>query len=169
MKIEKSKEYIKCTLSTGKYFMLDIQDEEILDKYNWRMDKLGYVFCGRSGLLHRLIMKPQKKQVVDHINGKPWDCRRTNMRVVTQKQNSYNCKIKKNNKTGFKGVSYSKERNKYEACICVDGKTKHLGRYTTAIEAALAYNQAASFYFGEYAKLNVIGGREDEEKVLELG
>lgn len=133
------------------------------------MNNLGYVFYGHSGLLHRLIMQPSRKEVVDHINGRPWDCRKKNMRIVTQKQNSYNTRIGKNNKTGFKGVSYSSSRKLYEACICVDGKTKHLGRYKTTIEAAKAYNQAASFYFGEYAKLNNLGGEGHEEKVLELG
>lgn len=169
MKRKKVNEFIKCTLDTGRYFFVGIQDEELLSKYNWIMNNLGYVFYGHSGLLHRLIMKPKKEQVVDPINGKPWDCRRKNMRAVTQKQNSYNSKINKNNKTGYKGVSYSKERDKYEACICINGRTKHLGRYKTSIEAALVYNQAASFYFGEYAKLNKIGGRQNEEKVLELG
>ncbi|WP_346920788.1 HNH endonuclease [Clostridium sp. UBA7339] len=168
LKIEVIDDYTKCTLEKGQSFIIDIEDTSILYKYKWRMNALGYVFYGHSGLLHRLIMKPPAKEVVDHINGRPWDCRRKNMRIASQKQNSYNCRIGKNNKTGFKGVSFSASRQLYEACICVDRKTRHLGRYKTAIEAAHAYNRAASFYFGEYAKLNIIGGEVDETEVLEL-
>lgn len=162
-------DFTRCTLDTGHSFIIDIADTDILFQYNWRINDLGYVFYGHSGLLHRLLMQPSKKEVVDHINGDPSDCRRNNMRICTQKQNSYNTQIKRNNKTGYKGVSYSNSRNRYEACICVDRKTRHLGRYKTAIEAAKAYNEAASFYFGEFARLNILGGEERETKILELG
>lgn len=162
-------EFTRCILDTGQSFIVDVADTNILLRYNWRMNDLGYVFYGHSGLLHRLIMQPSKKEVVDHINGNPSDCRRANMRICTQKQNSYNTQIKKNNKTGYKGVSYSISRNLYEACICVDRKTRHLGRYKTAIEAAKAYNKAASYYFGDFARLNKLAGDEIETKVLELG
>lgn len=157
MKVEILNNFTRCTLSSGQSFIVDIEDTPVLFRHKWRMNGLGYVFYGHAGLLHRLIMQPSKEKVVDHINGDPWDCRKQNMRVITQKQNSYNCRIRKNNKSGYKGVSYSNSRNRYESCICVDGKTRHLGRYKTAIEAAIAYNKAASFYFGEYAKLNSLG------------
>lgn len=160
MKIEVLDDFTRCTLDNGNSFIVDVEDTHILTKHKWRMNDLGYVFYGHAGLLHRLIMHAPKNKVVDHINGKPWDCRKENMRIVTQKQNSYNAKLRKNNKTGYKGVSYSKTRKRYEACICVDGKTRHLGRYKTAIEAAKAYNRAASFYFGEFARLNKLGGEQ---------
>jgi len=169
MIIEVRGDYTRCTLNNAESFIVDLEDTFLLYKHKWRMSDLGYVFYGHSGLLHRLIMQPTGKKVVDHINGRPWDCRKQNMRIVTQKQNSYNSSIRKNNKTGFKGVSYCSSRKRYEACICVEGRTRHLGRYEIAIEAARAYNRAASFYFGEYAKLNNLGGEVDEAKVLELG
>lgn len=158
LKVEILSDCVKCSLDTGQFFLVDIDDKQLIYKHKWRINSLGYVFYGRSGLLHRLIMNPPKKKVVDHINGKPWDCRKSNMRIITQKQNSYNSTISKNNKSGYKGVSFSNQRKKYESCICVDGRTIHLGRYKDLKEAALAYNKAASFYFGEYARLNDMGG-----------
>lgn len=41
--------------------------------------------------LHHLIMgKPPFGKEIDHINGKGWDCRRRNMRVVNHSQNMLN-------------------------------------------------------------------------------
>ena len=37
-------------------------------------------------------------------------------------------------------------------------KRTHLGRFPTAREAAIAYNEAALRYFGDHARLNVIVG-----------
>ena len=38
----------------------------------------------------------------------------------------------------FKGVSFHKARNKYQAYITINGKKKHLGLFTTELEAAEA-------------------------------
>lgn len=150
-------DYLECSLH-GNSFLIDKEDNEILKGKRWRISQQGYVCYGHQGLLHRLLMNPGKGWVVDHINGNPLDCRKENLRIITQKQNSYNARIGKNNKSGYKGVSWHKEKGKFCACICVDGRTKHLGAFYSVKEAAVAYNLAASFYFGEYAKLNEIGG-----------
>jgi hypothetical protein len=138
----------------SKVFHLDKEVIGILQGHNWRVDIKGYVRCGHSGLLHRLILLPDKNEVIDHINGNPSDCRRFNLRIGTQRENSYNTRLGKNNRTGYKGVSWDKYRGKYVACICVNRKTIHLGRYGTTEEAANAYDNAATIYFGQYALLN---------------
>lgn len=143
--------------------MIDAEDLWILSDHNWRIDKYGYVRCGHSNLLHRMILNPGRGRVVDHINGNPSDCRKANLRIGSQRQNSYNTRLGKNNRSGYKGVSWDKYRKKYAACICVDGKTKHLGRFESKEEAADAYDRAASFYFGEFALLNS-DMRKEEKK-----
>ena len=45
---------------------------------------------------------------------------------------------------------------KWIASIKVNGKTKTLGSFLHKEEAALAYNNAASLYFGDFAVLNDI-------------
>jgi hypothetical protein len=56
--------------------------------------------------------------------------------------------------TGFRGVSYDRERNKFEAQIHRLGKTHHLGRFENAHDAALAYDKAATDLLGPKAVLN---------------
>lgn len=43
---------------------------------------------------------------------------------------------------------------RYYVSIYTDGAQKYLGRYLTAEEGALAYDNAAIKYFGEFARLN---------------
>jgi len=44
--------------------------------------------------------------VIDHIDGNPQNNRRENLRVTTQKHNCRNRKLRKDNKTGYPGISY---------------------------------------------------------------
>lgn len=91
---------------------------------------------------------------VDHINGNRMDNRWENLRLATNQQNQANRKA--TSICGYKGVSWEKGIRRWRAKIFVDGKRISLGCYGDAIDAALAYNDAAVFYFGEYAKLNEI-------------
>jgi len=56
-------------------------------------------------LFHHAIMgKPQKGKVVDHINHNGLDNRKDNLRLVTVAQNSQNKRVRKDSKSGYKGV-----------------------------------------------------------------
>lgn len=106
--------------------------------------------------LHRFIMGVTDRHVyIDHINGDGLDCRRDNMRLCTNYQNLFNRGKQKSNKLGgFKGVTFDKARGKFMARITRNGETFNLGRFNTAIEAALVYDNAALIYHGEFAHLN---------------
>ena len=53
-------------------------------------------------------------------------------------------KVASNNTSGYKGVSKSKSSGKFRVLISIgNGKQKRLGTFDTAIQAALAYDQAA--------------------------
>lgn len=82
---------------------------------------------------------------IDHINGVKADNRIENLRDVSQVVNSQNKrKATVANKTGFLGVTCKRDRRTvcYEACISVDGRSKHLGRFPTPEMAHEAYVQA---------------------------
>ena len=63
-----------------------------------------------------------------------------------------NLKISSDNTTGFKGVSYHKQRKKFVSNIGFNGKLKHLGYYATAEQAHQAYVAAAKELHGEFAR-----------------
>jgi hypothetical protein len=75
----------------------------------------GIVRCSIAGgrktySLARLLLKPPKDKVVDHINRNPLDNRRCNLRIVSIRQNTLNVIAK--NSTGLIGVSGRCHRGK---------------------------------------------------------
>lgn len=64
-----------------------------------------------------------------------------NCRWVTQAVQSQNTRvICASNKSGYRGVSWSKQKHKWWATIYYEGKQKHLGYYVDKITAAKAYD-----------------------------
>jgi hypothetical protein len=94
--------------------------------------------------------------IVDHINGNTLDNRKLNLRICKNEENVRNQKLSKRNKTGYKGVSYNKRLEKFCATIRFKNKTICLGHFENKIDAAIAYNNSAIKYFGEFSKLNEI-------------
>jgi hypothetical protein len=92
------------------------------------------------------------KNQIDHINCNPNDNRIANLRESNQSQNKANDRIRSNNTSGFKGVSWSAERRKWQSHIMVNYRSKHLGCYHTREEAHAAYVKAAQEHFGEFAR-----------------
>ena len=58
-----------------------------------------------------------------------------------------------------KGVSWHRAGQKWQASIRNDGRSRGLGLFTSAEEAARAYDAAAVLAFGEFAYVNFPGGR----------
>ena len=155
-------------LTQGKVVLVDNEDYEMISKHNWSISHRNYVtrniftpmVKGKRKhwkvYMHRQIMKVNGESIIDHINGNELDNRKTNLRICTQRENSYNSKISKNNTSGFKGVTWRKSRKKWVAQIMYKRKGYGLGYFTDKIEAAKAYNEAAKKYFGEFAKLNEV-------------
>ncbi|MCF1193472.1 hypothetical protein LRR18_17920, partial [Mangrovimonas sp. AS39] len=79
-----------------------------------------------------------------------------NLRFCDKSKNAMNCKIHKHNTSGYKGVCWHKQCNKWRAYIVLKDKQKSLGLFECKHEAAEAYNKAALTFFGEFAKLNKI-------------
>ena len=67
-----------------------------------------------------------------------------------------NMKALSTNKSGYKGAYWHESKGKWISDIKVEGKKIHLGAFDTKEEAALAYNEGAIKYFGEFARLNVV-------------
>lgn len=148
-------------LGSGLFATVDIDDAERLAGYKWRAHKVRNVFYAERSegsstvAMHRQVLQPPKGTVIDHINGDGLDNRRTNLRIVSHQENSFNRSANGNRASSFKGVSYDSDRLlRWHARIKKGGKTISLGRYATEIEAAKAYNDAAALHFGEFARPN---------------
>jgi hypothetical protein len=87
---------------------------------------------------------------LDHINGDPADNRLCNLRLATHQQNLRNARRPRHNTSGFKGVSFRHGRGTWHASIKTGGKPRHLGDFSTAVEAHAAYCAAAQELFGEF-------------------
>ena len=162
--IKMAKEII---LTQGKVAIVDDADYDYLNQFKWHALKLaGKFYVGRKLtvskgkrnqiLMHRLIMKPDKGMVIDHLDGNPLNNQKNNLRICTHSDNMRNCKISIKNTSGYKGVSFLKKKNTYKSAIKFNKKTIYLGYYIDPIDAARAYNAAAIKYFGEFANLNII-------------
>jgi hypothetical protein len=123
--------------------------------------KKGYLEAGfdqRIYLLHRLAyfyMTGEVPEFIDHINGNGMDNRWDNLRSVTHQQNMENKKkMRPDNTTGYRGVH--RWHGKYRAKIVVNKKQIHLGTFSTAEEAAKAYEAARPSIHSFYVPPEVI-------------
>jgi len=91
---------------------------------------------------------------VDHVNGNGLDNRRENLRPADDSKNMMNSRVGRHNTSGFKGVS--RDGNRWAARISLRGRTINLGGFATPADAARAYDEAAVFYFGEFARPNFL-------------
>ncbi len=132
-----------------------------LDRFKWRPQvhkRAGKVYavayCGTMISLHRLITGAVKGQFVDHINGNGLDNRDENIRIATSRQNRANSQANRDNKSGFKGVTWARTSRKWMAQIVNEGQKYYLGVFAHAKRAALAHDRAALALHGEFAGLN---------------
>lgn len=136
--------------------LVDDMNKKWLSNYSWCIGVNGYAVArvkGKVVYMHRLLFHVKSGQLVDHMNGNKLDNRFRNLRLCTSAQNARNQKIRFNNTSGFKGVSWDKVHRKYHAYIKVDYRRKHLGYFDNIIDAKNAYIQGAIKYHGKFARV----------------
>lgn len=75
-----------------------------------------------------------------------------NLRISTASQNQFNMRRKKSNTSGFKGVSWDKNRQLWRARIRASQREVYLGHHPSREEAHAAYCRAAQEHHGEFAR-----------------
>ena len=144
-------------LCHGEIVFVDDADAVLVDNYSWQLSARGYArstIQGKSVQIHRLIMAAKEGDELGHANGNKLDNRRKNLRFGKHSEHTANQKLRVNNKSGLKGVSWEKTRGKFRVTIRKDYKKIYVGRFDDLEAAERAYNRAARHYFGKFAKLN---------------
>jgi hypothetical protein len=129
-----------------------------LDSYGYRIVTIN----DRPHKAHRVIWVwmtgawPECE--IDHINLDKDDNRWSNLREATPSQNQINKLPARQNRTGFKEVTFIKaqpgkySRDRWRAQISEKGRRFFLGHFDTPEEAHAAYATAAKRRFGEFAR-----------------
>ena len=169
--------YLRGQKYPGLFALVDDEDFIKLNQYDWypRKDNKKNFYAQRSEYLGKIDGKYRQTTIqmsreikrvtdpkipIDHKNGNTLDNRKENLRITTKSgNNSHLHGLKSNNTSGFRGVTKNKEYPKgrlWRARIySKDGKRIVLGQYTTAEEAARAFDKAAREIYGEFCgKLN---------------
>lgn len=148
------------------YALVDDKDYFMLIGFTWRKNAQGYavrreytriskgVRHAKDIRMHRQIMGEPEGMEVDHEDSSGLNNQRSNLRVAAHWQNLANRAIQKNNTSGYRGVSWSKQNKKWWAQQYINSKTVSLGYYDNILDAARAYNKAALERYGKFARLN---------------
>lgn len=141
-------------------FIIDAEDLPAVRYHKWRFSHnhivTGLPAQGSQRELSWVVLgldnrdKKNKNIVVDYINGNPKDNRKSNLRICKQAQNVLNKSFMSNNTSGFIGVSYRKDKNRYDPEIRLNHIRCHLGYTITLEEAVYKRWYAEKILFKDY-------------------
>lgn len=115
--------------------------------------RINYVLYQAHDIAWCYMTGAWPKEEIDHKNQNGFDNKFLNLRPANRSQNNCNRGAQKNNKSGYKGVYWDKNNNKWFAQICIRQKRYFLGRFAKIIDAQHAYRIAAELYHGEFARM----------------
>lgn len=153
-------------LTRGQVAFIDDGDFEMVSRFKWyaSWNTCTKSFYAKTTIrkpdgkrtalkMHRLIMNAQPCEQVDHIHHLTLDNRKSELRLCTGSQNMCNSGKHADNTSGFKGVTWHKQRQKWQARIMLNGKSKFLGYFLTPELAYAAYCKAALELHGDFARV----------------
>jgi hypothetical protein len=86
------------------HILVDQEDYSKVNMCRWAITKRGYVHNKKYVYMHLLLINKPTGMEIDHINRNLLDNRKSNLRVVTQKENLGNKGFYTNNTSGYKGI-----------------------------------------------------------------
>ena len=148
----------------NKFALVDDEDYDRLSAYAWYANStrtaiqttINHSVTDKEMLLMGNVVIQRHDCTVDHKDRNYLNNQKFNLRPCTYQQNCFNkapYKFVKSSK--YKGVS-KVGLGRWRAYIKINKKQIFLGVFPTSVEAALAYNKAATKLFKEFACLNVI-------------
>lgn len=161
--------FMKIILKSKTYGFKEVEydddDHSLVKGYTWHITKgkHTYYVMGHNPdtnhrlFMHRLILGAKRCQMVDHKDGNGLNNKKDNIRIATPAENARNKRSIRKPKSGYKGVSIMPDRKRmYMVQIGYNYGYIPLGYFADIILAALAYNEAAIKYHGEFAQLNAL-------------
>jgi len=138
----------KIKLTKGKFALVDDKDFDWLNQWKWYFNS-GYAVrgCPERILMHRVILDTPEDMVSDHINRNKLDNRRSNLRVATKSLNNFNTKVRSDNKSGIKGIYWSKEHSKWRPSISKEGKRIYFGLFSELKDAVFKRKEMENKYY----------------------
>lgn len=142
----------KCSNSDDEFYV-DLDDFDKIKNISWSL----HINC--NGFKRLMGTMPGTYNPVlmhvylgysnyDHIDRNELNNCKTNLRPATAAENARNHSLRKDNTSGFTGVSWDTEYNRWVAYISENGKNKKLGRFLNKIDAIKARLQAEVQYYG---------------------
>lgn len=149
--INKYDDYAEVCIKENIKILIDLEDVEKVSKYTWFMmgDYPGAHINKTSISMHNYILNrntTDRTIVCDHINGNKLDNRKSNLRICSVSENSFNTK---NHREGKCGVRKHVQKGKYvfyQAYISVDSKQINLGYFPSEFLARQARKEAEIKY-----------------------
>jgi len=139
--------------NTDLVAIVDDSDFEKVSALKWSLSHNNRyavtLISGKLVLMHRYLMGDEAS-IIDHRNGNGLDNRRENIRPCSRSENAINSKMRVNNKSGFKGVSWDGRTQRWRVSIRANMKTHWLGRFNSIEEAVLRYKEAAKVIHGDF-------------------
>ena len=109
---------------------------------------------GKKYMAHRLVWLYTygyfPKDSIDHMNNKREDNRLINLREATNQQNAFNRGKHSNNTSGFIGVCWNINANKYIAKCGYNGSKYYLGYFDDPAEASKVYQEFTKKLYAEF-------------------
>jgi len=158
-------------LSQGKIAFVDDEDFEKVNEFKWNVaisGKKHKIFYAARGfwngskqitkLMHRFILDVPDGMVIDHIDGDGLNNQKSNLRIVTNRENCGNWHVEKRNR--YKHVYWNKRKKRWYVEFYIDGLGKRLrfGLYRNEDDAVRRRDE-------ELIKLGLNLGRAESEAV----
>jgi hypothetical protein len=139
------------SLSQGKLAIVDDEDYPLVKDFKWcfRGDSEGsggYALRhikidgkDRKMYLHRQLMQPEPGKEVIFLNHDKLDCRRSNLKVVSHEEARRHHRVRRDSKTGVKGVRHDPGNNTWSAYVYRNDCCHHIGTFGSIEAASAAY------------------------------
>lgn len=166
-------------LGNGHSAIVDMEDLPRLSRSRWSYHKRKNTYYAMSNITpdgvrkkvymhHEVMGTPPPGKEIDHINGNGLDNRKENLRFCSHRENCRaSRKRQRNTSSMYKGIYWDKKEKKWRARICLmDGTKKHPGYFESELDAAKAYDEAATELFGKFATLNLPKPAQTQDRLF---